>query len=94
MWPIVPHLLVELLTRLDTARLIESGEYFGDASMRYEQLSTDIAWPDSHKCQFDNSLADVERKWPPVYKQATQLIYSRLSYKRDKCIARNGFKCM
>ena len=51
----------------------------GDTAMRYLELSTDVAWPDSFGSHFNDLEPNAVGQWPSIDEHASQLIHPSLS---------------
>ena len=67
--------------RLEVASLVVSGEYLGDTTMRYSELSADITRPHSLVSKFHDPLSHHVRKGAPVDKKPPELVDSSVSCK-------------
>ena len=72
--------------RSDATSLIESREYFRHTTMRYEQLSWNVARPYTDKCELYDSLSHAIGQGSSIYKDTTQLIDTSLTWKKKKQI--------
>lgn len=70
-------------TGTNTASFVETSQNFGDATVRNQQLSGNIAGPDTEQSQFHYSTSYTVRKWTSVYENPTQLVYSGLSCEQN-----------